>query len=138
MKTLLISTIAAGFMVSTALAEPVELTDAQLDQVAAGAYDDHYGKDQRHGGYERHGKKRRGHRGGGYGQRDYGGYQYYPYYYNDNYNDNDNKNKNDNYNHNVNNIYISIPIYGFGGGGCCGGKGGHYPGYGKGGKGYQY
>ena len=91
MKTFWVSAFAAGFLASNAFAEPVQLTDAELDQVAAGAYDDDYD----YGGH-----------GGGYG---YAGY--YPYYYNKNYNDNYNDNDNDNYNYNENNIYISIPIF---------------------------
>ncbi len=107
MKTLFVSTLAASFMASTAFAEPVQLTDTQLDQVAAGAYEDNYD----HGGYD-----------GGKGH-----YGYYPYFYNFNDNDNDNynDNDNDNYNYNQNNIYISIPLFfGYTGGY----PGGHYGG----------
>ncbi|MGI9449067.1 MAG: hypothetical protein ACR2QH_00170 [Geminicoccaceae bacterium] len=108
MKTLFVSTLAAGFLASTAFAEPMQLTEAQLDQVAAGHYDD-------------------GDNGGGH---EYGYGEYYPYYYNNNYNDNDNDN--DNYNYNENNIYISIPIFfGYTGGypgGEYGGGDSHYGG----------
>jgi hypothetical protein len=124
MKALLISTIAAGFMASTALAGPVELTDAQLDQVAAGSYgDDH--RDHDYGRHDRHGKRHDKH-------KDYSGHYYYPYYYNDNYNKNYNDNDNDNYNYNENNnyIYISIPFFGYGDYGRHGGPG--FPGYGDG------
>ncbi len=109
MKTFFVSILATGFLASTAFAEPMQLSDAQLDQVAAGEYNDDYD----HGSYG-------------------GGYDYYPYYYNYNYNDNDNDNDNDNYNYNENNIYISIPIfYGYTGGypgGYQGGGDGHYGG----------
>lgn len=110
MRTLLISAIAAGFVTSTAFAAPMELTEDQLDQVAAGAYED--GNQYR--GYEpAYGEHP--------GQYQRNGASYFPYYYNynDNYNDNDNfnNNDNDNYNYNENNnyIYISIPFYGYGG-----------------------
>jgi len=114
MKALLVSTLAAGFMASTALAGPVELTEAQLDQVAAGSYDDSHDYD--HGRHDGHGK--------GYDKyKKYGGHYYYPYYYNKNYNDNDNNNDNYNYNENHNYIYISIPFFGYGDYGKHGGYG---------------
>ena len=113
MKTFLVSALAAGFLASNAFAEPVQLSDAELDQVAAGSYDDRHD-------YDYH--------GGDYGR----GYDYYPYYYNKNYNDNDNDNYNDNYNYNENNIYISIPLFfGYTGGypgGHNGGGDSHYGG----------
>lgn len=113
MKTFWVSTIAAGFLASNAFAEPMQLTDAELDQVAAGSYED---------GYDH----------GGYGDYDYGHSSYYPYYYNKNYNDNYNDNDNDNYNYNENNIYIQIPIFfGYTGGypgGHSGGGDSHYGG----------
>lgn len=112
MKALLVSTLAAGIIASTALAEPVELTEAQLDQVAAGSYDDSYDYD--YGRHDRYGKNHDKY-------RKYGGHRYYPYYYNKNYNDNNNDNYN--YNENYNYIYISIPFFGYGDYGNHGGYG---------------